>query len=71
MKDATIVVRRRKTDGRLVRALLDGRVKLLRHPGPLPRRSEAAIEAAALSDPYNPPRTPERERGLRRVSQVR
>jgi putative transcriptional regulator len=46
-------------------------VKLLADPGPLPKRSEAEIEAVALSDPDNPPRTPERERGLRRVPQVK
>ena len=32
---------------------------------------EAAIEAAALSDPDNKPRTPEREKKLRRIPQVR
>jgi putative transcriptional regulator len=71
MKDETIIVRRRKTDRKLVRVLPDGREKVLHHPGPLPRRSDAAILAAALSDPDNRPRTPEREKRLRRIPQVR
>ena len=71
MKDETIIVRRRKTDGTFVRALADGREKALPDPGPLPQRSDTAIEAAALSDPDNPPRTPEREKKLKRVPQVK
>ena len=71
MKDETIIVRRRKSDRKLVRVLSDGREKVLPHPGPLPRRSDAAIMAAALSDPDNKPRTPEREKKLRRIPQVR
>jgi putative transcriptional regulator len=71
MKDETIIVRHRKTDRKLVRVLPDGREKVLPDPGPLPRRSNATIEAAALSDPDNKPRTPEREKKLRRVPQVR
>ena len=71
MKDETIIVRRRKTDGRLVRALPDGRAKVLPDPSPLPKRSDAAIEAAALSDLDNMPRTPERERKLKRIPQVK
>lgn len=71
MKSETIIVRRRKTDGKLVRALPDGREKVLPDPGPLPRRSDAAIEEAALSDPDNRPRTPKREKELKRVPPVR
>jgi putative transcriptional regulator len=71
MKDETIIVRRRKADRNLIRVLPDGREKLLPDPGPLPGCSDAAIEAAALSDPDNKPRTPEREKKLRRVPQVR
>jgi putative transcriptional regulator len=71
MKDETIIVRRRKSDGALVRALADGGAETLPDPGPLPGRDSAAIEAAALSDPDNPPRTPQRERKLRRVPQVK
>jgi hypothetical protein len=67
MKDKTIIVRRRKTDRNLVRVLPDGREKVLPDPGPLPGRDDADIEAAALSDPDNKPRTPEREKKLRRV----
>lgn len=70
MKDETIFVRRRKADGKLVCMLPDGSEQVLPDPGPLPQRSEAEIEAAALSDPDNPPRTPEREKRLKRVPQV-
>jgi putative transcriptional regulator len=71
MKDETIIVRRRKTDGAPVRVLAGGGEELLPDPGPLPRRGDAAIEAAALSDPDNPPRTPGRARKLKRVPQVK
>jgi putative transcriptional regulator len=71
MKDETIIVRRRKTDGALVRVLADGGEELLPDPGPLPHPGDAAIEAAALSDPDNPPRSPERAKKLRRVPQVK
>jgi putative transcriptional regulator len=70
MNDETIFVRRRTTDGKLVRVLPDGTEYVLPDPGPLPGRSDAEIEAAALSDPDNPPRTPEREKRLKRVPQV-
>jgi hypothetical protein len=66
MKEETIIVRRRKADSKLVRVLPDGRERVLPDPGPLPGRSDAAIKAAALSDPDNQPRTPEREKKLRR-----
>jgi putative transcriptional regulator len=71
MNDETIFVRRRKADGKLVRVLPDGNEQLLPEPGPLPGRSDAEIEAAALTDPDNPPRTPERDKKLKRVPQVR
>ncbi len=71
MKGETIIVRRRKTDGKLVRKLVDGQEKALPDPGPLPKHSDEAIEAAALSDPDNKPRTPEREKKLRRIPQVK
>lgn len=70
MSDETIIVRRRTADRKFVRVLADGREKVLAHPGPLPRRSNAAVEAAARSDADNQPRTPERETKLRRVPQV-
>ena len=71
MKGETITVRRTRTDGKLVRKLADGREKALPDPGPLPKHSDEAIEAAALSDPDNKPRTPEREKKLRRIPQVK
>jgi putative transcriptional regulator len=70
MNDETIFARRRMTDGKLVRVLPDGTETVLPDPGPLPGRSDAEIEAAALSDPDNPLRTPEREKKLKRVPQV-
>jgi len=71
MKDESITVRRKKTEGRLVRVLPDGQEKALPDAGPLPCRSDAEIEAAALSDPDNPPRTAERETKLKRVPPVK
>lgn len=71
MRDETIIVRRRKTDGKLVRTRPDGRDDALPDAGPLPHRGNAEIEAAALDDPDNPPRTPEREKTLRRIPQVK
>lgn len=71
MKDEAITVRRRKTDGKLVRVAADGGEEPLPCPGPLPHQDGATIEAAALLDPDNPPRTPERERKLKRVPQVK
>jgi putative transcriptional regulator len=70
MSDETIIARRRKTDGKLVRVLPDGREEVLPDPGPLPKRTEAEINAAALTDPDNPPGTPEREAYLKRIPQV-
>lgn len=66
---------RRLEDGTLVEVLPDGTVR----PFPpdetdwaaLRRMTEEEINAAALTDPDNPPRTPERERHLRRVPQVK
>jgi putative transcriptional regulator len=67
----TIIARRRKTDGKLVRVFPDGREEPFPDPGPLPHLSEEEINAAALSDPDNPPRTPEREKHLKRVPRVK
>ena len=39
--------------------------------GPLPHLTEDEINAAALTDPDNPPRTPEREKHLKRVPRVK
>jgi len=71
MSGETIIARRRKADGKLVRVLPDGREEPFPDPGPLPHLSEEEINAAALSDPDNPPRTPEREKHLKRVPQVK
>ncbi len=71
MKDETIIVRRKKTEGKLVAASRDGEEEALGDPGPLPHRADADIEAAARSDPDNPPRSPRRETKLKRVPQVK
>lgn len=71
MSGETIVARRRKTDGKLVRVFPDGREQPLPDPGPLPHLTEEEINAAALTDPDNPPRTPEREKHLKRVPRAK
>ena len=71
MSGETIVARRRKSDGKLVRVFQDGREEPFPDPGPLPRMTEEEINAAARRDPDNPPRTPEREKHLKRVPQVK
>jgi putative transcriptional regulator len=71
MSEETIIARRRKTDGKLVRVFPDGREEPFPDPGPLPNLTEDEINAAALTDPDNPPRTPEREKHLKRVPRVK
>ena len=73
-KERTIRARRVK-GGTLVEALPDGTTR----PFPPDRTDWAAlramteddINAAALTDPDNPPRTPEREKHLKRVPRVK
>jgi putative transcriptional regulator len=73
-KGRTIRARRRQDDV-LVEVLPDGTER----PFPpdetdwaaLQRMTEGEINAAALTDPDNPPRTPEREKHLKRVPQVK
>jgi putative transcriptional regulator len=71
MSGETIIARRRKSDGKLVRVHPDGREEVLPDPGPLPNLTEEEINAAALTDPDNPPRTPEMQKRLKRVPQVK
>ena len=75
MSDGRTIRARRLNDGTLVEVLPDGATR----PFPpddtdwaaLRRMTEEEINAAALTDPDNPPLTPERERHLRRVPQVK
>lgn len=48
-----------------------GREEPFPDPRPLPRLTEEEINAAALTDPDNLPRTPEREKRLKRGPQVK
>ena len=71
MSEETIIARRRKSDGKLVRVHPDGREEPFADPPPLPHRSDAEIKAAASSDPDNPLLTPERQAHMKRVPQVK
>lgn len=71
MSGRTIIARRRKSDGKLVRLHPDGREELLPDPPPLPHWTDEEINAAALTDPDNPPLTPERMARMKRVPQVK
>jgi putative transcriptional regulator len=70
MSEKLIIVRRRKNEGKLTLVFPDGREEALASP-PLPHRSDEEILAAALSDPDNPPLTPERMERMKRVPQVK
>jgi putative transcriptional regulator len=75
MSKGRTIVARRLEDGTLVEVLPDGTTR----PFPpdrtdwtaLRRMTEDEINAAALTDPDNPPRTPERAKRLKRVPQVK
>jgi putative transcriptional regulator len=75
MSEGRTIRARRLKDGTLVEVLPDGTTR----PFPpddtdwaaLRRMTEEDNNAAALSDPDNPPRTPEREKHLKRVPQVK
>ncbi|HEY7549566.1 MAG TPA: helix-turn-helix domain-containing protein [Hyphomicrobiaceae bacterium] len=75
MSEGRTVRARRLKAATLVEVLPDGTMR----PFPpdesdwaaLRRMTEEEINAAALTDPDNPPRTPEREKHLKRVPQVK
>lgn len=75
MSKENTIVAKRLSDGRLVQVLPDGTTR----PFPpdqtdwaaLRAMTEEEINAAALSDPDNPPLTPERQARLKRVPQVK
>lgn len=73
-KRRTIIARRLK-DGTLVEVLPDGATRSFPPDRTdwvaLGRMTEDEINAAALTDPDNPPRTPERAKHLKRVPQVK
>jgi putative transcriptional regulator len=66
---------RRLEDGTLVEVLPDGTTRAFPPDNPdwaaLPRLTEEEINAAALTDPDNPPRTPERAEHLKRVPRAK
>jgi putative transcriptional regulator len=70
MSEKSTIARRRKSDGRIVRVLPDGRERPF-PVRPLPRWTDARIKAAALSDPDNPPLTAARMKRLKPVTRVR
>jgi putative transcriptional regulator len=75
MSEGRTIRARRLKAGTLVEVLPDGTMR----PFPpdesdwaaLRQMTEEEIDAAALTDPDNPPRTPEREKHLKRVPQVK
>jgi putative transcriptional regulator len=74
MKKENITVARRKSDGSLVRVLPKGKTEPLRDRtdwGRLRRMTDEEVEAAARSDPDNPPRTKAELAKMRRVPGVK
>ena len=75
MSEGRTIRARRLKDGTLVEVLPDGTTRSFPPDdtdwAALRRMTEEEINAAALTDPDNPPRTPEREKHLRRVPQVK
>jgi putative transcriptional regulator len=73
-KEDTIVAKR-LPDGTLVQVLPDGSMRPFPPDGTdwvtLGNMTDGEINAAALSDPDNPPLTPERQARLKRVPQVK
>jgi hypothetical protein len=75
MSKGRTIIARRLADGTLVEVMPDGTTK----PFPkdetdwaaLRKMTEEEINAAALTDPDNPPRTPEMQKRLKRVPQVK
>jgi putative transcriptional regulator len=65
-----IIRARLRADGKVVRIMPDGRKKVLRIK-PIAHWSDERIEAAALSDPDNPPLTAEQLAKMRRVPRVK
>ncbi|MHB8069099.1 MAG: helix-turn-helix domain-containing protein [Desulfobaccales bacterium] len=66
----TTTIARMQNDGKLARRRPDGNEEVV-PVMPVAPMSEADIEAAAASDPDNPPLTPEREAQLSLVPRVR
>jgi putative transcriptional regulator len=66
----TTIARIRKSDRKLVRVHPDGREEVLRKR-PIRPMTDDEIEAAARSDPDNPPLTSERMKQLKPVPRVR
>lgn len=74
MKKENITVARRKSDGSLVRVLPKGKTEPLRDRTDwerLRRMTDEEVEAAARSDPDNPPRTKAELAKMRRVPGVK
>jgi putative transcriptional regulator len=65
-----ITARIRKRDGKLVRVFPDGREEVM-IKRPIRPMTDEEVEAAALSDPDNPPLTEERTKRLKPVPRVR